>query len=326
MTEENKILLVYNTCGIKQDNTDWYIESINSFLNQDFDGFQIVMSSCLNSPECFKTIAEKFGNRISYCYHQQPHTVNITFNKTVQECVREFGEFEQYVYIDSGCTFGYNPDILSHAYKSMKKNNYGMLSLQVDTDEALQAIDATLKYQSKDVQITGSDLVIPLGKACNGHVIFHSNEFLKSYHNKIWPDVFAAYCTESTFTFLCAAIGKKWAILKDLQIEHRKAIDGPSSSVPHISPKYGNPWNNLLYGRNAIDFINDEDAHKVGMGYEECNGIMMHDKNAYDKNGLPIDSDNLKKNINKYFFLDESELDYSDISCRFISHIKNEGN
>tara|TARA_R100000808_G_C2149493_1_gene157899 strand:+ start:1855 stop:2814 length:960 start_codon:yes stop_codon:yes gene_type:complete len=318
MIEKNKILLVYNTCGIKRDNTDWYIECLEGFLRQKFDGFRVVLSSCLNSPRCFKTIAKRFGNRISYCYHQEPHTVNITFNKTVQECVKEFGEFEQYVYVDSGCHFGDNPDVLSMAYESMKKNNYGMLSLQVDTDEALQAIDPTLKYESKEIQITGEDLIIPLGKACNGHVIFHSNEFLKNYNNKIWPDVFAAYCTESTFTFLCSAMGKKWAILKDLKIEHRKAVDGPSSSVPHISAKYRNPWNNLLYGRNALDFVHDKDASDAGMGYEECNNVMMHNKDAYDENELPLNPDSLKKNINKYFFLNKGDLDYNNIKCRFI--------
>jgi len=201
----------------------------------------------------------------------------------------------------------------------MKENDYGMLSLQVDTDEALQAIDSSLVYESKEIQIRDNDLVIPLGKACNGHVIFHSNELLKNYNNKLWPDVFAAYCTESTFTFLCSAIFKKWAILKDIKIHHLKAVDGPSSSVPHISLKYDNPWNNLLCGRNATEFINDQSAIACGLGYEECNEIMIHKEDAYDAGGYPKKPEELRKNINKYFFLNDEELNYSNIKCRFMT-------
>jgi len=315
----NKLLVVYNTCGINGDNTDWYIECIESFLNQDNDGFHVVLSSCLNSKQCIQRLAAHFKNRISYCYHQQPHTVNITFNKTVQETIKKFGRFEYYVYVDSGCTFGDNKEVLTKAYESAKENDYGMLSLQVDTDEALQAIDPSLKYESQEIQIKDNDLIVPLGKACNGHVIFHSDEFLDHYDNKLWPDVFAAYCTESTFTFLCSSINKKWAILKDLKIHHLKAVDGPSSSVEHISMKYDNPWNNLLYNRNALDFINDKEAIDVGMGYEECNNIMMHNKNAYNPAGNPLNPEKLREKISQYFFLNNEELNYQQIKCRFIT-------
>ena len=318
---KNKILVVYNTCGIDGDNTEWYIACLESLLNQNFDEFKVVMSSCLNSEKCMQAVSKKFKGEISYCYHQEPHTVNITFNKTVQECIKNFGEFEQYVYIDSGCTFGENRDILSRAYKSMKEHDYGMLSLQVDTDEALHAIDPSLLYESKEIQIKEKDLVIPLGKACNGHVIFISNELLKNYNNKPWPDVFAAHCTESTFTFICSGISKKWAILKDIKIEHLKALDGPSQSNTHWSRKHGNPWNNLLYDRDARDFINDPEAIESGLGYAESENIMMHKEEAYDKNGYPKHPEELRKNINKYFFLNEEELNYNNIKCRFITKV-----
>ena len=60
-------MAVYNTCGIQCDNTEWYIESINSLLKQDIDGFRVVISSCRNSPECIKQLYSTFGNKISYC-------------------------------------------------------------------------------------------------------------------------------------------------------------------------------------------------------------------------------------------------------------------
>jgi len=313
-----KFLIVYNTCGIRVDNTDWYIDCIKSFLDQEFDDFHIVLSSCMNSIDCIKKIHKTFGNSISYCFYPEPYTVNITFNKTVQECVNKFGEFEYYAYVDSGCTFGSQADVLSKSYESLKKNDYGMLSLQVSTDEALQAIDPKYKYETEEVQIVGEDLRIPLGKACNAHVIFYSNEYYKTYDGRLWPDVFAAFCTESTFTFLCSAIKKYWAILKDIKIEHLKAADGPSSSVPHSSIRHKNTWNNLLYGRNALNFIEDQRAIQCGLGYEECNNVMMHGPEAYDDNGFSTMPEELISVIKQHFFLTKEELDYENIKHRFV--------
>jgi len=315
--KNNKILVLYNTCGIKRDNTDWYIECINSLLNQDFDDYKVVLSSCLNSPECFKKIYETFGKKISYCYHAEPHTVNITFNKAVQECVKHFGEFESYLYVDSGCTFGNQRNVLAESYKNLKTNDYGMLSIQVDTDTGFDQIG--FEHELKEVQIKEENFIIPLGKACNAHVILYSDEFLKVFNNKLWPDVFAAYCTESTFSFQCAAVEKRWAILKDMVIEHQKSVDGASSSVSHWSTVHHNPWNNLLCDRDARDFINDPEAIEAGLGYEECNEIMIHDSTKYDENDNPKEPDSLIRMINKYFFLSKEELDYDKMKCKFIA-------
>ena len=49
------------------------------------------------------------------------------------------------------------------------------------------------------------------------------------------------------------------------------------------------------------------------MGYEECNQIMMHNKNAYDDSSMPLDAKKLSECIKKYFYLSENELDYSTI-------------
>jgi hypothetical protein len=317
MAENNKILVVYNTCGIKRDNPDWYIKCINSLLSQDFQDYKVVLSSCLNSPECFKKIYETFGKKISYCYHAEPHTVNITFNKAVQECVKHFGEFESYLYVDSGCTFGNQRNVLAESYKNLKTNDYGMLSIQVDSDTGFDQVG--LKHETDHIQVKEKNFIIPLGKACNAHVILYSNDFLKNFNNKIWPDIFAAYCTESTFTFLCSAIKKKWAILKNIEIEHQKSIDGASLSVPHWSLVHHNPWNNLLYDRDAREFINDKEAQKAGLGYEECNNIMVHNSHAYDSEGNPNNPKKLIETITKYFFLNKKELNYDTIKCKFIA-------
>ena len=314
--ENRKLLVVYNTCGIKRDNTDWYIECINSLLNQDFDGYKIVLSSCLNSPECFKRIYDTFGNKISYCYHAEPHTVNITFNKTVQECVREFGDFEGYLYIDSG-VIANRPDMIKKVYDLYKSGPHAFVSVQVNTDTGFDQIG--LQHEASDpAQIKDKDMVIPVGSACNLHSQIFSHETYETYNNKLMPDVFKAYCTESTFSFLCAALKKKWVILKDVVMNHKKGVDGASASVPHWSPVYGNPWNNLFCNRNALDFINDPEATEAGLGYEECNKIMVHDPAKYDEDGYSKNPQKLIEMINKYFFLTNEELNYDKMKCKFI--------
>ncbi len=135
---DRKILAVYNTCGIQRDNTKWYIESIKSLLAQDMEGARVALSSCRNSPECIRELYTIFGNKISYCLTPELHTVNITFNNTVQRCVEHYGEFDSYMYVDSGCTMDDQVNIFRLAHETMVNNDYGIVVIQTDTDEGLE--------------------------------------------------------------------------------------------------------------------------------------------------------------------------------------------
>jgi hypothetical protein len=328
----NKLLVVYNTCGVLGDShkprvtdygltagvvTDWYLDAISSLLNQSLDGCKVVWSSCLNSDECIERLRDKFKSKIEYCIHTQRYTVNVTFNKTVQECVKKFGEFEGYLYIDSGCLLGDDPNTLYKIYNSFVRNSYGILSIQTNTDTGFQGLESRFVNNSEDPQVRDEDYIIPIGKAINLHVSVFSNDLYKKY-NTIIPDVFTAYSTESTFGFLCSSVQKRWAIMKDLQIRHLKSLDGATSCHPHFSAVHGNHWNNLVCNRNALDFINDPEAIKAGLGYEECNNIMNHDPNAYDKEGNALYVDDLSNIIKKYLFLTEEELNYNNIEGHFL--------
>ena len=319
--KNKKILIVYNTCGIQRDNTEWYIECLQSLLQQNSDDqkYRVLWSACLNSPSCFAKVYSVFKDKISYCYHSEKHTVNITFNKSVQAAAEHFGEFEGYVYVDSGCNFNDNKYLLSSLYQCYQTTTAEMIAVQSDTDEALQTIDPKFSYESGEVQIKGENYTIPVGKAINLHVQLFGRKIFENFQRKIIPDVFAAHCTESTFSFLTAAVHRKWTILKDVQATHLKGIDGASISQPHVSAHHGNTWNNLLYGRDARDFINDKKAVQCGLGYEECNSVMLHNPDAYDSNGYSKYPDDLKQCINKYFFLTPEELDYDRIKCRFVA-------
>ena len=319
---KNKILVVYNTCGIRNNNPEWYIECIQSILEQsiDRDDCRILWSSCLNSAECFEKVYSVFRDKISYCLHSHPHTVNVTFNKAIQEAVNHYGNFEYYLYVDSGVTFGKQKYLLEKIYQTCKEQDVGMLTVQTDTDEALNSIDSSkYVYQSPSPQIIGEHCIVPVGKACNVHAHIYSDELYNLYNSKVVPDVFAAYCTESTFSFLTAAAQQRWIIMKDEQVVHKKGVDGASVCSPHQSVNYNNPWNNLLCDRNALDFINDKQAHEAGLGYEECNDIMNHDPDAYNSTGSSKYPDKLAQMINKYFFLSQDELDYDQMKIKFIA-------
>jgi len=324
--KDRKLLAVYNTCGINGDNTKWYIQSIKSLLNQDLDGVRVVLSSCKNSPSCIKEILSVFGNRISYSLTPELHTVNITFNKAVQESVRHFGEFDGYVYIDSGCTMDHQSDILSSAHKTLIDNDYGIVVVQTDTDECLENLGPPYVYESEEIQVTEEHLIVPIGTSINQHTAIFSNEIYKKYC-KLYPDIFAAFCSESVLNYIAASVGKRWAIMADKQIRHLKAVDGPSSGFEHrveSRDKTGklikdNSWNNLLYGRDALDFITNKEALESGLGYEECNDIMPHNQFAYDQEGYCKKPENLSKIIKKYLFLSNKELNYDIIKCKFIA-------
>jgi hypothetical protein len=317
MDGDNKLLLVYNTCGIRRDNTEHYIKCLKTFINQDFKGFRIVLSSCKNSTECIKEIYSTFGDKISYCLTPELHTVNITFNKSAQECTTEFGYFESYMYVDSGCWFD-DGDILKKAYECLKSGPVGIVAVQVDSDEALNILDPKLKHTTDKIQITDEDYVIPIGKSINQHVHLFSKEIFKNCNNKIEPDVFAAHCSESVFNYIAAASSQRWVIMADRQIHHHTSIDGASAGYSHHSNKFQNTWNNLLYNRDASDFIKDPEAYKYGVGYEECNNIMPHNPEAYNEDGFVRNPEKLLEKVNQYFFLDDKELNYDTIVCKFI--------
>jgi len=301
------ILTVYNTCGINGDKTDWYSECIDTLLEQDYPQ-QVVVSSCLNSDGCIASLKSRYGDVVKICRFSDRYIVNVTFNKAVQAF--DTGHVAQF-FVDSGVKL---KDKTSLSQMAERLSEASMVSLQTDTDTGYEVFGG--KQNSHNVQIKGQDFKLPLGMAINLHAqLFHRSIFDK--FGLVIPDVFAAYCTESTFPFLNAAVGMNWVIVKDIQAHHNKAVDGPSSSQPHWSPVHKNPWNNLLYGRDARVFINDPRAIAAGLGYEECGKIMPHSEEAYfnEKAKFPED---LTEMIRRYYFSNREELDYDRISVEVL--------
>ena len=305
------MLVVYNTCGFSgRENVAWYIDCINNILNQDFDSFEVVLSSCGNSMPVIKTLLQTFGKKITYNITKERMTVNQSFNHTVQKCVERYGEFESYLYVDSGVNFRENKDVLSKTYDCFKSGPYGMVTIQASNDTGFK------EWLNINGNITGEDFVLPIGRACNLHTQLFSNEIFKAYDNKIIPDIFVAYCTESIFSFVAAGAKQKWVILKDMVLEHLKSIDGATSGFSHIGEK-GDSTNNLFGGLDIREIISNSEAKESGFGYEEMQGVFPHDPEKYE-NGFVKDPHRLKEFIRTNMFLDKNVLDYDTIKYKFL--------
>ena len=309
---KNKLLVVYNTCGFSgREHVDWYIDCINNILNQDFEDFKVVVSSCGNSKRIKAALLRTFKNKVSYNFTNDRLTVNHTFNHTVQKCVEEFGEFEGYLYVDSGVNFKDNKEVLKKSYELFKSGPYGMVTLQANNDTGFK------EWLDIDGTVTEENLEIPIGRACNLHTQIFSNEIFKAYDNKIIPDIFIAYCTESVFSFVAAGANQKWVILKDLVLEHLKSVDGATSGFHHIGSR-GDSTNNLFGNLDVREIVSDSEAWDSGFGYEEMQGVFFHDREKYDENGFVKDPERLKEFIRTRMFLDKSMFDYNNIVHKFV--------
>jgi len=309
---KNKLLVVYNTCGFSgREHVDWYIDCINNLLEQDFQDFKLVVSSCGNRMPVIKKLVSTFKNRVSFNFINDRITVNQSFNHTVKKCVEEFGEFEGYLYIDSGINVRDNKKVLSEAYELFKSDNYGMLTIQASNDNGFK------QWIDVDEYVTGENFIIPVGRACNLHTQIFSNEVFKAFDNKIIPDIFVAYCTESIFSFLAAAVKQRWVIMKDMVLEHLKSIDGATCGFDHTGPK-GDNKNNLFANLDIYEICKDPEAWESGFGYEEMQGVMHHDPEKYNEKGEVKDPNRLKEFIRTRMFLTKEQFDYGKVVHKFI--------
>lgn len=296
-----KLAVVYNTCGISgKDNTDYYIQAIHSILNQDMDDFRVVLSSCLNKDEHIDKLKKEFGNAIDYSIINEKHTVNITFNKTVQEFIKYRGEAEGYLYIDSGCIPIQN-DVISYAYNQFG-SKYGMTTVQTSTDTGFDGWFGHFPQQN---------FLIPVGRACNLHFqIFHKD--IQNRFGKIIPDIFRSFCTESVFSFVNSSINREWLVIVERTIQHWHGMDGASSG---FGQKCG--WQDTFEPYDIHKIISDPEGTECGFGYEECQNIKHHNRNAYDENYKCKDPERLAKFLEQNVYLSKDVLDYDTIKCEY---------
>jgi hypothetical protein len=309
----DKFLVVYNTCEIRSNNLFWYIDCLRNLLRQDYPNYKVIVSGCKLTEATKRGLVQHFGDNLWYNFIDDVYTVNVTFNHTVKTIAKEVGGFDGYLYVDSGM----NPQDKVNALKEVavrsETKQYGMLTLQSSNDTGYHGWFG----KTETYTFTGEDFIVPVGKCCNLHMQYFNHALLE-YYGGLMPDIFKAFCTESTFSFMNAALKLKWALIKDLVIWHNKAADGPVSgfATQHYGPA-NEPWNNLIGGLDAKKVIMTPEAKALGMGYEECGNVFMHDPLLYDANGFAI-KDGLKDFIRDNLFVKKDIVDYDKIQHRLI--------
>ncbi len=313
-----KLIVVFNTCGLaRRENSEFYVKGISQLLDQDFNDYRIVLSSCFNTDETIIKLWKTFDDNIDYSYIADVLPVNITFNHTVKKCVEIYGKAEGYLYVDSGITFP-NRNILKYLYDAHKSGPNGMTAARVSLDGGtfiwFGVGDNQQDESGSDYLVRDGDFTIPIGKTVNNHLQIFDHSIYENYDERILPDIFASHCTESTFSFINAAINKKFILSQKAKVDHVVSLDVASMG---FRPEWaGVPgWQHLLpFAHKTIhDIINNPEAKACGFGYEECQSILMHDPSLFDENGFSKNPDRLRKFILENIYLPKTHFNYNNI-------------
>ena len=307
--EKNRLLIVYNICGISgKDNIKYYMPAIQALLNNARDGDTVLISGCMTDPKHKHILRSHFGNNVEYVWTDEVRTISFTFNRAVREVVDRRGAFEGYVYVDSGCTLS-NPNTLDDLYDTFTTTDAHMVSTLTDDDSGEDS------WFGKDLEEEDNEFRVPIGKALNLHVQLFSEELRQAYGN-VLPDIFASYCMESIFTFLCAALRGSWIVRTDHTVHHVWSLDGASSGFnPHgMIARIMPPHHHLVpeAPRHMLEILKDPLVERSGFGYEEVQKVKMHDPDKYTEEGY-TNNDYLLPFIKDNMYLSDTQFDYATL-------------
>jgi hypothetical protein len=310
-----RLLVIYNICGISGfQNHAYYEDAIKSVLAQK--GFapgelKLVVSSCLSLDWTVHHLTHTFGNSISYNWITESVPLGISFNHTVKESVKRFGEFEGYLYLDSGVNF-WCPTGHYDALRVLWDTHLNTPSVAITA--ALPSNDDGRSWWGIQYPEAPGEYVFKTGQTTNLHCQIYSEEFRKAYNGRLHCDIFANDTSESVTSYLCAGIERKFQISNRLQVFHNCHLDGAS-----IGWRGGDGPRKRLMTEKTMDERYQEGYH-VGFGYEECNGNMnwIHDPTLYDEAGRVKDPEALRAFCAKELFLTSEQFDYDKISHHFV--------
>lgn len=310
----DKLLVVYNTCEISHMNLWWYMDCLRNLLRQNYDNFQVVVSGCKITSATKAALKATFKDSLWYNYIEDVVPVNVTFNHTVKVVTEKMGKFDGYIYVDSGMNTQNHRNVLEEINLRSSTRQFGMVTVQPSTDTGYQ-----MWFGKPEIgfAFTGEDFVVPVGKACPLHFQYFDHRLLE-YYGRLIPDIFKTFCTESTFSFLNAALGLKWVFVKDLVVSHNKASDGPCGLVNQKYYGDKETWNCLLGDLDIKDLIMNDEGKRLGMGYEEAQNVFMHDPACYDENGFAKNPE-LKAFIKKNLFVPPTIVDYDQLTYKLIT-------
>jgi hypothetical protein len=305
-----KLLAVYNVCGIggkERENVPYYIDCVRSLIAQDIEpkhsqDYKIVVSGCMTSDRAKMNFVNYFGDTISFNWIEDPVPLSISFNHSVEQMVNQYGDFDCYLYIDSGISF-WDPmernDALRALYNKHKSGPYAITACKPSNDDGQSWWK--IKYRE------GEDYIYPIGKCTNMHCQIFSNEFKKAY-GRILPDIFANNTMESTFSHLCAAISRKYLFTQKPHLLHNHSMDGASIGFRN---------HDILFKTTKTMDERYREGVEYGFGYEEYRPTWLHNPEKFDENGYAKDP-MLLEFLKKELYLTKEQFDYSQVRNMFI--------
>lgn len=315
-----KLLVVYNTMGLSGvENIPYYVDSLRSLLSQTMaksDDVKIVVSACCPTNMAMIQFQNTFGDLISYNFIHDNLPVSVTFNHSVGRCVEQFGEFEGYLYIDSGISF-WDPscryDALQALWNVHKSGPYAITAAMPSNDDGRQWWGITYE--------PGVDYVFPVGKTTNMHAQIFSSDW-KNAFKRILPDIFASHCMESVFSHMAASIHRKFIITQKVHLLHNHSMDG--ASIGSRQQDTDRTKMSSMFETGGLLFKTTKDIDQkymegvdLGFGIEECKEYWKHRPELFDENGY-AKNPGLAPFMAKEMFLNDLEFSYSNIKSVFI--------
>lgn len=298
-----KVCVIYNIfdgAGNGMHKQPYYIDAFKSLILQDFNDmrmFKLCISGCLIDERLKNVLKNEFAS-FSQNYIDELYPVNVTFNCTVEKMREAFGDFECYVYVDSGINFWNLPHGIRYMYDTYKSGFFAMVNADPSNDRGYE-------WWGGEHIPQGAVAEIPIGRAMCGHVILYGHELLDTY-GKLAPDAFACDTSESIHWCLAAGVGKKIALDKRVSVFHSHNMDGGNAFRKPDMPFF-------FHKKKTIEEICAE-GNPYGFGWEECDPKrgLIHDSSQFDEHGKALNP-GLVPFLKQNMFVQKDEFDISTI-------------
>lgn len=319
----NKILCVYNICGISKDNTEVYPYYLEKLLNQDFDGqIEFIVSACQPKERTIPHLKSLFP-QASYLEISDRIPINVSFNHAVLKGIEKWGKFDAYAYVTCDSVMN-TPYDIQNLFDIVKDNqNIGMVSARIDHDSCysygilLNGINHPQYDKIAEAMMfkDGQNYKMQPGQACAAHVNLYSST-IQEYYSKCCPDIFSGYSTESVFHTICSALKLDW-IIGNVLIGHTPSLDCPSAGFrPEAEDRNSVPTYYQGFIDSNLNEIFGEEYKKLGGVLENCQGIIPPNIENYDNNGW-IKNEQLKEYIKNNIYLSKEKFDYNQVNSEW---------
>lgn len=309
-----KILVVYNCCGIRQDNLPMWTSHLNNILKQDYQNFDLCISGCLiseNAKSYFKSLKDQYQDKIILSFIDEVLPVNITFNKSCIESSK-YNDYDGFMYVASDIDFNDDVSVISKLVNLHYSSNIGITSAVVSNDSG---IDVWLGNHILNQVLNENHFEIPVGKTLNLHCMIFDKKIFDSYDQKIIPDIFRTYCTESVFSFITSSLSMKYMIHnKSIILTHLVGRDGSS-----VGFNGARGWEDMFNPNIPVEQrLMTQEAKDCGFGYEEYIDIFIHDSDKYNDDNTHKNPEILYNFNKKSLYLTEQEFNYNNINIQFL--------